>query len=126
MNLSGKDPFRVKRQSLVKRIYKLKEERSKMSLKIDQLEAILMTKCPHPFEAVREGSYSASYSTTPPMRVCTDCGYAEEGWGCGYWKLDVDWTLHNAIPKLEREEAFKFVRKFWTQDALSAVRFHKK
>lgn len=118
-----------KRQALVKKIALLKQERDEIGIKINQLESKLMDKCTHPFDAIREGRYVPSGSwnhATPEMRVCIDCGYAEEGWGCGFWKLSVDWELRDSIPQLSRDEAFKYVRKFWTQDAMSEFRFPKK
>lgn len=122
MNLS-------KRQALTKKIALLKQERDEIGIKIQQLEFRLMDKCTHPFDAIREGRYIPAGnwgSATPDMRVCTDCGYAEEGWGCGYWKLNVDYTLRDSIPQISRDEAFKHVRKFWTQEAMSQHRFPSK
>ena len=57
------------------------------------------------------------------MRVCMLCGYAEEGWGCGFWKLRYN---YEPVVKLPRELLFqKYVKKFWTQDMLNEVRFDK-
>lgn len=123
------DSGRSKRQLLKKQIALLKDERSAMSIKIEALETRLMDKCPHHYDSLREGTFVSSGgfgSATPPLRVCIDCGYAEEGWGCGYWKLSTSWELNDAIPKLTRDEAFKFVRRFWTQDMMDMVRFSKK
>lgn len=121
-----KDSGRSKRQKLKKQITLLKTDRDSLNVKIDKLETKLMTKCPHPFEALREGGYESHGAwSTAPMRVCTDCGRGEEGWGSGYWKLDVNWERHSEIPKLSRDQAFKFVRKFWTQDAMAEVRYKR-
>lgn len=117
-----KDSGRSKRQKLKKLIAELKSQRAQLNNKVEQLETKLMTKCPHLIEALREAkAVSSSWSATPPMRVCTDCGYAEEGWHCGYWKLDTDYGVE--IPKLSRDAAFKFVRKFWTQNAMAELRY---
>jgi len=45
--------------------------------------------CSHPIECVRELPYQEGtwLASTPPWLICTDCGYTEEGWGCGYLKL---------------------------------------
>jgi hypothetical protein len=44
----------------------------------------LIEACAH--STVLEGDYKPSnfLSSMPPFRVCTLCGLAEEGWGCGY------------------------------------------
>ncbi len=41
-------------------------------------------KCPHPVDSIVE---SQKAYRGRPIRVCTICRYAEEGWGCGYAKL---------------------------------------
>lgn len=44
--------------------------------------------CSH--DAVYETPMHDGYMTTfAPMRVCSTCGWSEEGWGCGYGLLDV-------------------------------------
>lgn len=55
----------------------------------------------------------------PPYRVCTRCGYAEEGWHCGYWKLDD----RKEIRKVSRDDAGKYIRRLMSQADLSKVRF---
>lgn len=42
----------------------------------------------------------------PPFRVCANCGYAEEGWYCGYKFLAHD---GQEIPTMSREGAQSFV-----------------
>lgn len=121
-----RDSGRSKRQKLKKLIASLKEERVNLNTRIEKLETKLMDKCPHPFEALRVGNFIPANSwgsPTPDMRVCTDCGYAEEGWGCGFWKLRTDYGVD--IPSMSRDAAFKFVRKFWTQDAMNEIRYPK-
>lgn len=61
--------------------------------------------CPHPKHDVREGRYVGGYCTRPPFRVCTHCGYAEQGWGAGYWKLPSDYD----VAELPREVAYRYV-----------------
>jgi hypothetical protein len=49
--------------------------------------AAFQKACPH--ECVLETPMRDGYFTThPPMRVCVTCGWAEEGWGCGYGLLE--------------------------------------
>jgi hypothetical protein len=49
----------------------------------------LQSECKHPIGEVIEAHYRQAgyFGPMPPFRVCKSCGYAEDGWGCGYWKL---------------------------------------
>lgn len=69
-------------KKLDKKIEALQKERSK---KIKAMQA----RCKHPHASVYEVDYEPMnyLPSMPPFRVCTKCGYAEEGWGCGYKKL---------------------------------------
>jgi len=51
-----------------------------------------------------EGGHSA---TLRPFRVCTKCGYAEEGWGSGYSNLN---NNYKDVKIMSRDEASKYVR----------------
>jgi len=74
-------------------------------------------KCEHPEQVIVEGKAKpgdtwtigcggGTYSTwKPPFRVCRACGYAEEGWGSGYWKLGST----PRVPEIERAEAKKLI-----------------
>lgn len=80
-------------------------------------EAIILkaqNECPHPKEEILEGEGS------PPFHVCKLCGYAEEGWYCGYWKLE----CRNA-PRLSHREAFKYVLRFINNSKLADLRFSR-
>lgn len=86
----------------------IKSLRQKKSKLIEDFQE----NCVHPLYSVVEGKYKAStYHTTAdaPFRVCRDCGYAEEGWGCGYDKLHRN---NHDIPEMNRDEARKFVLTF--------------
>lgn len=76
----------------------------------DALQIEFMATCPH--NTIIEGSFRDCIhgSADPPFRVCVTCGYAEEGWGAGYWRL-------TAGPQqdLVREIAWKHVRKYVRQ-----------
>ena len=64
----------------------------------------LQSSCEH--QKIIEGEYERGvFGTTPPFRVCGNCGYAEEGWGCGY-------TMLNArdVDEMQRVEARSNVR----------------
>lgn len=52
------------------------------------VRAKVQLECSHP--QVLEGDYRPSSSSNfadPPFRVCCTCGFAEEGWSCGYTAL---------------------------------------
>lgn len=115
-----------KEKSEIKKIYKeidtltapLYEKIAKLQRTID--------KCAHPPTHIIEGEYDPDdgwRDAIPPFRVCTICGYAEEGWGCGYWKLSTD---NIKIPELTRTEARKFATKgVLSQEKLNNIRFKK-
>jgi hypothetical protein len=59
--------------------------------------------------------------------VCLRCGYAEEGWHCGYWKLHrgVFGKIGGGpIRSMTRENGHKHVRGgIMTQSKLSEIRY---
>lgn len=58
-------------------------QREKMQrIKTREFIHMLQNKCKH------TDVVETSLGTHPPFRVCRECGYAEQGWGCGYWKLN--------------------------------------
>jgi len=65
-------------------------------------------ECDHP--EIFEGEYISSGDghSTPEFRVCVPCGYAEEGWHCGYSFL-TDEDGRN-VTEVSREEALKKIR----------------
>jgi len=88
-----------------------------MNLKIVRAEAALerakakllsvieecQTSCKH--SSVVEAPYepaSCYSSASAPFRVCADCGFMEDGWGCGYDALDV-----TSVKRISREEGYK-------------------
>lgn len=87
--------------------------------------AELQTACAHPLSEVVEGEYRPDpwgNNSTPPFRVCKLCGYAEEGWHCGYWKLGRG--VYNGIQSMSRTEAFEYVLGcIVDQEELSRRRF---
>lgn len=81
-------------------------------------EAIL--KCKHSKSKVVEVNpteYKFIENNEPPFRICKNCGYAEEGWGCGYWKLD-----YENVPLVKRD-SIEFINEFNTQANLSSKRY---
>ena len=67
--------------------------------------------CTHP--NIVEGAYKPEGilfgRTEAPFRVCTCCGYAEQGWHCGYSFLNQK-KGQEAILTVTREAALKYVR----------------
>ena len=70
------------------------------------------TLCDHPKIVEGESvSGDAVSSSEPPFRVCTKCGYTEEGWGCGYSFLTKGYEEDRiTIPAVDRKTAYEFVR----------------
>jgi len=86
---------------------------------IHKLEAKIKT-CEHPISHILQGKWreddgSSAYVdfTEPEFRVCTICGYAEEGWGCGFQKLGRH--LYSEIKEVERDVAQKYVKNMHYQ-----------
>jgi len=105
-------------------INNLRHEVSNCESRIADRTKELQSRCQHRVNEVVEGDYKAyDYSTDPPFRVCTVCGYAEQGWGCGYWKLNYG---SREIPTIPRSEAQKYIRKFFTQDQMNELRYGRR
>jgi len=78
----------------------------------------LQEQCKHPKELTLEGKYVDSHFggvLFRPCRVCKLCGYGEEGWGAGYWKLS---NSYGNVPEVSHDEAWKHVRTFISQDQM--------
>lgn len=69
-----------------KKISKLDKAVTESRLKLDQLKLELMYVCKHPKDKIVGYKYKDYKYLDParPYRVCSECGLAEEGWGCGY------------------------------------------
>lgn len=113
------------RATLQKKLDKLKARQNKLDKDKEELITQTQNKCKHPANEIVEGDYR-SYQyldrTDPPFRVCRACGYAEEGWGCGYWKLG----KYSSVPRLSHDDAWKFILKFYSQEKLNELRFGRK
>lgn len=84
----------------------------------------LQAACKHPIDAIVEAPYQGCehLNSLPPFRVCRDCGYAETGWGCGYWLLASG--VYDGLIELDRIVAMKLVTlRILTQDDMNALRF---
>lgn len=97
--------------------------------KVKELKLVIMeqqTNCDHPLEALVEGDFKAAGYITyaqPPFYVCRNCGYAEEQWGAGLWKLG-KFGYDARVPSLPRNVAMKYIRgTMKSQRDLGSVRF---
>jgi hypothetical protein len=93
----------------------------------DQLEQRAAEACSHPLDQIREQWESGQ---GPPWTICLVCGYSEEGWGIGGWKLPSGYINHMPIPKIGLDEFMQKRRFFRTQSDIShekiCVPHHKK
>jgi hypothetical protein len=80
--------------------------------------------CKHPISQIIQGKWRDNewLHPDPEFRVCKICGYAEEGWGCGFWNLAPN---NYNIPEVSREEARKHVLVFLTRHQMNKLRFPK-
>lgn len=78
----------------------------------EELEKRAADLCPHPKSSIRENWVSGS---GPPWAVCLACGYSEEGWGIGGWKMPSAYIDHMPIPSISRDELMRRRRFFRTQ-----------
>ena len=98
-------------QAGLDRLVALKVQRDAIDAELRLLLPEIQAACGHPEKEIVEGEYQ-SYSfgfhgAEPPFRVCRRCGYSEQGWDCGYFRL---YPNNYSIPRLSRDEARKFVR----------------
>ena len=100
---------------LIAELGDVQKQRDTLNVTIKAMELQLFRECPHPDNEVVEGRFKDNgwLGCTRPFRVCRLCGYAEEGWGMGYWKLAKPGTT---IPSLPYDDARKYVRRQFSQD----------
>lgn len=98
-------------------IERAEEKKEKYMRDCKDLENELFETCTHPKDETLEGEWKRMEwgDSFPPFRVCKPCGYAEEGWGTGYQKLNYD---SNEILHVKREEAERYIRWFFSQEKL--------
>ena len=96
-------------QAGLDRLASLKAERDRLDQEMRMLLPEIQAACGHPEKEVVEGEYHPYTlgGAEPPFRVCRRCGYSEQGWDCGYFRL---YPNNHSIPRLGRDEARKFVR----------------
>lgn len=108
-------------------IYREQERRRLVERGAD-IAALLVaqTDCSHPIEHQREAGYYHSEfgRSQPPFAVCLNCGYSEEGWGAGYWKLSRKGRMRVELPQVSREELLKSaLPRLNTQEAQHEARY---
>ncbi len=63
---------------------------NKLSRQRDELVKKMQKQCKHPLIIETDYVPNDYGNATPPSRMCIICTLDEEGWGCGYKKLNVD------------------------------------
>lgn len=66
----------------------------------------LQCTCSHPEIVARDYIPSEYSCSTPPARVCTTCGLAENGWDCGHQLLSLGPDEYRKRPRLVTWEEF--------------------
>lgn len=113
---SGVSLLRRQVQTLDTNIGKLKRQREKTLMSFQ-------ARCKHPVDEIVEVAYRDGYfGCMPPFRVCKKCGLAEQGWGCGYWKLE---TREEVATISEDKARSQYVLKFYSQDDMNKLRFRR-
>lgn len=100
------------------------QENQRRVARREQLALMMQTACEHPKTEIIRAPYIARshLSDGPPFRVCRKCGYAEEGWHCGYWLLATE--SNDSVPELSQDEARKLVTtRIISQSELCERRF---
>lgn len=100
----------------------LEAKASKATVAAREAGLVLMRDCPHPAEKIVEVPYGPCdwLPATAPFRVCLECGYAEQGWYCGYFKLS---TRHDP-PASTRGAAWPYVRLFLNNEKVADFKCH--
>lgn len=80
-----------------------------------ELERKAADLCPHPKDEIRQSLGSC----IPSWTICLLCGYAEEGWGIGGWKLPSGYIDHMPIPSISQDELMERRRFFRMQADIS-------
>ena len=73
-----------KLNTLKRKIATREHKRNLLDAEITALKTAMVTKCEHPQDSIRR-QWESGHGA--PWLICLSCGYAEEGWGIGYWKL---------------------------------------
>lgn len=105
---------------LKKELARLEKAEEKLASRIDATKEKLVRVCKHPKDSIRELRHDRS----APWTICLDCGYAEEGWGIGTWKLPSGYIDHVPLPSIDENRFFKVRTAFRTQDQIVHEKIH--
>lgn len=69
------------------KVKRLRAQRDRLTRELEAALVECMLTCKH--RRVLECDYRAfrHFESDPPIRVCSDCGFAEYGWSCGWQAL---------------------------------------
>ena len=101
--------------SIFETVKDLDAQRDALRTKKEKVIRAYQEKCRHPRNEIIGSRWGS-----PEFRVCRVCGYAENGHGCGYWKLAPN--EYGSVPVMDDDEARKFVLRRLTQDQINAMR----
>lgn len=116
--MADRDADGVSIQTLIAQRDHARSEASRFAREAHELVDKVQRLCDHPADGIYEAPYvpAAWLSAQPPYRVCLRCGWAEEGWGCG-WQL-----LRVAEPSYDRPERYRLTRDQAFAHVLGGVR----
>lgn len=109
-------------QRMKDRVAELKLQKKAIDSTIGRMEHAIIKTCIHPAEKLRE----FREDRCAPWTVCLECGYAEEGWGIGGWKLPSGYIDHMPIPPISHVEFYKARTVFRTQRQIVHEKIHMK
>lgn len=94
-------------ESIDSKIEALQKQRSELIKKT-------VESCNHPKDYIYELSYRdwGWMNPSAPWLICSECGYTEEGWGCGF--------KHESFKNVRPEKCPKISEKEWNE--LSTIR----
>ncbi len=82
----GSAPVKELRRKVEQKIKRRQRTEAEMAEAIAELRRVCTHE--HVVEAPYEPSRSGMFDSLKPLRLCTDCGIEEEGWGVGFNVLD--------------------------------------
>lgn len=107
-------------QRMKDRLGELRIQKTAVDSTIRRMELAMVKTCVHPKERIRE----FREDRCAPWTVCLECGYAEEGWGVGGWKLPSGYIDHMPIPSISHVAFHKARTVFRTQRQIVHEKIH--
>ena len=109
-------------QRMKDRLVELRAKKATIDSTIGRMERAMVKTCVHPKEKIRE----MREERCAPWTICLECGYAEEGWGIGGWKLPSGYIDHMPIPSISYREFHKARTFFRSQRLIVHEKIHVK